>query len=86
MSDSVQPYGLQTARLLYTWDSPGQSTEVGCHALLQGIFPSQGLNLCFLSLTFIERLMLYHESCMGSLSPYAMCFFLKVLKIRINLD
>ena len=25
-------------------DSPGKSTGVGCHALLQGIFPSQGLN------------------------------------------
>ena len=26
-------------------DSPGKNTEVGCHALLQGIFPTQGLNL-----------------------------------------
>ena len=25
-------------------DSPGKSTGVGCHALLQGIFPSQGSN------------------------------------------
>ena len=25
-------------------DSPGKSTGVGCHALLQGIFPTQGLN------------------------------------------
>ena len=25
-------------------DSPGKNTGVGCHALLQGIFPSQGLN------------------------------------------
>ena len=25
-------------------DSPGKSTGVGCHFLLQGIFPSQGLN------------------------------------------
>ena len=24
--------------------SPGKKTEVGCHALLQGIFPIQGLN------------------------------------------
>ena len=27
-----------------SWDSPGKNTGVGCHALLQGIFPSQGLN------------------------------------------
>ena len=32
-------------RLLCPWDSPGQNTGVGCHALLQGIFPMQGLNL-----------------------------------------
>ena len=30
--------------------SPGKNTEVGCHALLQGIFPSQGLNLRLLPL------------------------------------
>ena len=26
-------------------DSPGKNTGMGCHVLLQGIFPSQGLNL-----------------------------------------
>ena len=26
-------------------DSPGQNTGVGYHALLQGIFPTQGLNM-----------------------------------------
>ena len=26
-------------------DSPGKNTGVGCHALLQGIFPTQGSNL-----------------------------------------
>ena len=26
-------------------DSPGKNTGVGCHALLQVIFPTQGLNL-----------------------------------------
>ena len=31
-------------------DSPGKNTRVGCHALLQGIFPNQGLNPCLLSL------------------------------------
>ena len=28
-----------------SWDSPGKNTGVGCHALLQGIFPTQGLKL-----------------------------------------
>ena len=32
------------ARLLCPWDSPGMNTGVGCHALLQEIFPTQGLN------------------------------------------
>ena len=42
--DSLRPCGLQPARLLYPWDSPGKNTGVGCHALLQGIFPTQGSN------------------------------------------
>ena len=33
------------ARLLCLWDSPGKDTAVGCHVLLQGIFPTQGSNL-----------------------------------------
>ena len=31
-------------------DSPGQNTGVGCHALLQRIFPTQGSNPCLLHL------------------------------------
>ena len=31
-------------RLPYLWDFPGKSTGVGPHFLLQGIFPTQGLN------------------------------------------
>ena len=27
-----------------SWNSPGQNTGVGCLSLLQGIFPTQGLN------------------------------------------
>ena len=37
MSNSLWPHGLQPTRLLYPRDSPSISTEVGCHALLQGI-------------------------------------------------
>ena len=44
MSDSLQPLGLLPARLLRPWDFPGKDTRVGCHALLQGIFLSQGPN------------------------------------------
>ena len=38
------------ARLLCPWDSPGKNTGVGCCALLQGIFLSQGLKLNLLCL------------------------------------
>ena len=41
---TLRPHGLQPARLLCPWDSPGKNTGVGCHALLQGIFPTQGSN------------------------------------------
>ena len=44
MSDSLRPHGLQPARLLCPWDSPGKNTSVGCYALLQGIFPTQELS------------------------------------------
>ena len=42
MSNSVRPYGLQLASLLCPWDSLGKDTRVGCYALLQGTFPTQG--------------------------------------------
>ena len=32
-------------RLLHPWNSSGKNTGVGCHFLLQGIFPTQGSNL-----------------------------------------
>ena len=43
-SDSLQPHGLQPARLLCPWNLPGKNTRVGCHFLLQGIFPTQKSN------------------------------------------
>ena len=56
MSDSLRPLGLFPARLLCAWDSPGKNTGVGCHSLLQGIFPTQGSNQCLLHC----RQMLYY--------------------------
>ena len=48
--DSLQPRGLQAARLLCLWNFPGKNTGAGCHFLLQGIFPTQGSNPCLLCL------------------------------------
>ena len=41
-------YGLYPVRLLCPWDSLGKNTGVGCHFLLQGVFQTQGSNLCLL--------------------------------------
>ena len=41
---TLQPHGLQPTRLLHPWNFLGKSTGVGCHFLLQGIFPIQGSN------------------------------------------
>ena len=53
------PKDYSPTRLPCPWDSPGKSTGVGCQALLQGIFPTQGSNphlLCLLHCRWI----LYH--------------------------
>ena len=45
VSDSLRPHALLgPSRLLCPWDFPGKNTGVGCHFLLQGIFPLYGLN------------------------------------------
>ena len=44
MPNSSRPHGLQPTRLLHPWDFPDKSTGVGCHFLLQRIFPTQGSN------------------------------------------
>ena len=47
MSDSLQPHGLQHASILCPWDFPSKITGVGCHFLLQGIFPTRDQNCIF---------------------------------------
>ena len=42
-SDSCSPMDCSLPGLC-PWDSPGKTTGVGCDFLLQGIFPTQGLN------------------------------------------
>ena len=52
----LQSHGLQPVRLLGPWDSPGKNTGAGCHALLQGIFPTQESNPNL----YMGRWVLYH--------------------------
>ena len=56
VSDSLRPHGLYSL-----WNSPGQNTGVDSHSLLQGIFPTQGLNPGLLHC----RQILYHLSPQG---------------------
>ena len=51
----------QPARILCPWDPPGKNTGVGCHFLLQRIFPSQGSNLCLVQLLYCRQI-LYQEA------------------------
>ena len=50
LSDCLQPHGIHPTRLFCPWNSPGENTWVGCHFLLQSIFPTKGLNPHLLSL------------------------------------
>ena len=43
-------HGLQPTRLLCPWNFPDKNNGVNCYFLLQGIFPTQGLNLHVLHL------------------------------------
>ena len=61
----VRPHGLQPTRLLRPWDFLGKKAGVGCHFLLQEIFPTQGLNPGLLHF----RQTLYHLSHQGSQMP-----------------
>ena len=50
-------------RLLCPWDFPGKNTRMGCHFLLQGIIPTQGLNPHFLQVSCIAGGFLTAEQC-----------------------
>ena len=56
VSNSLPSHGLYPTMILCPWDSLGKNIGVGCHFLLQGIFPTLGLNLGLLHC----RRILYH--------------------------
>ena len=56
MSNTLRVHGLKLTRLLCPWDSLGKDTRVGCHALLQRIFPTQGSNPHLLQLLHCRRI------------------------------
>ena len=40
----AQSYPTLCNPIVCPWNSPGKNSGVDCHSLLQGIFPTQGLN------------------------------------------
>ena len=65
---------LVTPRLLCPWDSPGKNTGMGCHFLLQGIFPTQGWNLGLLHLLHCQvgSLSLSHPGCPWEITTHVL--------------
>ena len=70
---TLSPRGLSPARLLCPRGFCRKNTGVGCHALLQGIFPTPGLNSGLPNC----RQILYHLSSQGS--PTAFLFISPLL-------
>ena len=82
MCDSLWPLWIVAHGASVHGDSPGKNTGVGCQALLQGIFPTQGLNPgilhCrqILNCQSIQRVMLVvlgSQSWGQVLAPGSMC-------------
>ena len=65
VSYTLQPHGLQPAKLLCPWNFPGKITKVGCHFLFQGIFVTQESKLCLVyqAKIFIEYLLCARHQC-----------------------
>ena len=53
-------------------DSPGENTAVGCHVLLQGIFPTQGSNPCLISPALAGRFFTTSATCEVHINIYAL--------------
>ena len=67
LSDSVTSWtGAPQAPL--SMNSPDKNSEVGCHSLLNGIFPTQGLNLGLWHCRQILHYLSHHGSSFGPLS------------------
>ena len=56
---TLRPHGLGHTKRLYPWDFSGKNTGESWHFLLQGIFPTQGSNLCLLHWQ-VDSLLLSH--------------------------
>ena len=69
MSESLRPHGLYNP-----WNSPGQNTGVGSRSVLQGIFPTQGLNPGFPHCRWILYQLSHQGSPVACQAPLSMEF------------
>ena len=70
--------------LLYTQNFPGKNTGVGCHFLVQIIFPTQGLNKCLLASSCSGRWILYHFATWASLLAQMVKNLLAILETWVR--
>ena len=85
VSDSLRLFGLWPTRLLSPWDSPGRRTGVGCRALLQGIFLTQGSSLSLYD-SCIVRWVLYHGCHLGSPNCFYIIKVAHLFSMRFMID
>ena len=76
MSNSLQPMDCRPPGSSIHGNSPGKNTRVGCHALLQGIFPTQGSNPGLPHCRQILYQLSYQGSPTAALSNYYSSFYL----------
>ena len=84
VSESLRLYRLQPTRVFCPWDFPGKNTGMGCHFLLQGIFPTQESNSHLLHwqanslpLSHQEALKVERTDSNWGLLPWLECFCLR---------
>ena len=82
--DSLRSHGLKSSRLLSSWDVSGKNTGVGCHFLLQGIFPTQESNCRLLCLLHCRWIFFTHWAIGEELSNTKTIFSSGNLKIWEN--
>ena len=66
MSNSSWPHEQQPTRLLHPWDSPGESTGVGCHCLLQKAFKAKQKYRLTRNFLFVCFMLIYRTQPYGT--------------------
>ena len=69
ISKSLQPHGLQPARLICPWKFSGRNTGLDCHFLLMGIVPTRE-QTCVFCISCICFLVLVSQLCLTLCDPH----------------